>query len=388
MNIIRTVFIRGAYLCKRFAIRPYNFRMLHLLALLPERASKVALDVDTVFWVVFWLSAIAFVGVVLTMLVFMFKYRAREGDEEPGEYITHNNAVEITWTVIPAVGLFAIFFLSLHAYRRLKYPESVALTVNITGRQWGWKAEYPDGKKLITGTIKKEGPITPKDFSPILYVPAGEPVEVVLTSQDVIHSFYVPEFRVKYDAVPGRYTKLWFQALKPGKYPVLCTEYCGMWHSRMPALIVALKPDEWERFKSIDASTFNSTFASMPVDSFLAVLRLPDEEFAKVVGAQKKAMASMPLHKRGELLYQQLCSSCHTTDGSRLVGPSFKGLYGKMEKLKDGSTVKVDENYIRESILDPTAKIVAGYPPAMPPFQGQLSEDEIQALIAFIKTLK
>ncbi len=362
--------------------------MLLLFSFLPERASKYALDVDTVFLVIFWLSFIAFVLVVGAMLAFMFKYRARKGDEEPGEYITHNNLIEITWTVVPAIGIFAIFFLSLNAYKKIKWPEEVALRVNVTARQWGWQAEYPDGKKLITGTLKEEKAITPEDFQPLLYVPAGEPVEVILTSQDVIHSFYVPDFRAKYDAVPGRYTKLWFQATKPGKYPLYCAEYCGDWHSRMPALVVALKPKEWERFQKIDASTFNNSLASMPVDSLLAILRLPDEEFSKFVGEQKKAMAALPLHKRGEMIYQRLCASCHTTDGSKSIGPTFKGLYGKTENLADGSTVKVDENYLRESILDPNAKIVAGFQAVMPPFQGQLSEEEIQALIEFIKTLK
>ncbi len=362
--------------------------MLNLLALLPERASKYAIDVDTVFLVIFWLSVIAFVLVVGVMLIFMFKYRAHDDDEGDGAYITHNNLVEITWTVIPAIGIFAIFFLSLKTYEKIKYPERISLKVNVTARQWGWKAEYPDGKKLLTGTIEEGSRITEDKYSPLLYVPAGEPVEVILTSQDVIHSFYVPDFRAKYDAVPGRYTKLWFQATEPGKYELFCAEYCGMWHSRMPALVVALKPKEWERFQKLDASTFNSSLASLPADSLLTILNLPEEEFAKFVGKQKEAMASLPLHKRGEMLYKNLCASCHTTDGSKSVGPTFKGLYGKMEKLQDGSTVKVDENYLRESILDPMAKIVAGYPPAMPPFQGQLNEEEMQALIEFIKTLK
>jgi len=241
-------------------------------ALLPERASDYAVHVDTAFWITFFLSLIFFVIINFAILVFIIKYRRRKGDEEPGAPISHNTPLEIVWTIIPTILIFVIFWFGFKAYAEIKWMrEKPKYEIRITARQWGWTAEYSDGKKLITGTIKDDRFITTKDFQPIIFVPAGEPVQLVLTSQDVIHSFYVPEFRVKYDAIPGRYTKIWFQAKKPGEYEVFCTEYCGAWHSRMPAKVLALPPKQFERFLKLPPDKFNNTLANMPIDSIYAV---------------------------------------------------------------------------------------------------------------------
>ena len=358
-------------------------------ALLPERASDYAVHVDTAFWITFFLSLIFFVIINFAILVFIIKYRRRKGDEEPGAPISHNTPLEIVWTIIPTILIFAIFWFGFKAYAEIKWiREKPKYEIRITARQWGWTAEYSDGKKLVTGTIKDDRFITTKDFQPIIFVPAGEPVQLVLTSQDVIHSFYVPEFRVKYDAIPGRYTKIWFQAKKPGEYEVFCTEYCGAWHSRMPAKVVALPPKQFERFLKLPPDKFNNTLANMPIDSIYAVLNLSDDEFEKWSGAQEKLLLAMSPAERGKLISQRLCQSCHSFDGSQGIGPTWKGLFGSERILADGKRVLADENYIRESILQPGEKIVKGFQPVMPSFQGQLSEEQISDIIEFIKSLK
>jgi cytochrome c oxidase, subunit II len=358
-------------------------------ALLPERASDYAVHVDTAFWITFFLSLIFFVIINFAILVFIIKYRRRKGDEEPGAPISHNTPLEIVWTIIPTILIFVIFWFGFKAYAEIKWMrEKPKYEIRITARQWGWTAEYSDGKKLITGTIKDDRFITTKDFQPIIFVPAGEPVQLVLTSQDVIHSFYVPEFRVKYDAIPGRYTKIWFQAKKPGEYEVFCTEYCGAWHSRMPAKVLALPPKQFERFLKLPPDKFNNTLANMPIDSIYAVLNLSDEEFEKWSGAQEKLLLAMSPAERGKLISQRLCQSCHSFDGSQGIGPTWKGLFGSERILADGKRVLADENYIRESILQPGEKIVKGFQPVMPSFQGQLSEEQISDIIEFIKSLK
>jgi cytochrome c oxidase subunit 2 len=360
-----------------------------IITLLPARGSDYAVKVDTAFWITFFLSLIFFVIINFALLVFIIKYRRKKGDEEPGAPISHNTTLEILWTLIPTILLFVIFWFGYKAYAEIKWPkEKPKYEIRITARQWGWAAEYSDGKKLITGTIKDDRFITPKDFQPIIFVPAGEPVQLILTSQDVIHSFYIPKFRVKYDAVPGRYTKIWFQAERPGEYEVFCTEYCGAWHSRMPAKIVVLPPKQFERFMMIPAEKFNNTLASMPLDSIYAVLNLSDKEFEEWSGAQEKLLLAMSPADRGKVLSQRLCQSCHSFDGSSGIGPTWKGLFGHTVELADGRKVVADENYIRESILQPQAKIVKGFQPVMPSFQGQLTEEQISDIIEFIKTLK
>ncbi len=359
-----------------------------IITLLPERASKYALSVDTAFWITFFLSFIFFVIINFALLVFIIKYR-RRGENEVGAPISHNTPLEIIWTVIPTVLLFVIFWFGYKAYADIKWPkEKPKYEIRITARQWGWTAEYPDGKKLITGTIKDERSITSKDFQPIIFVPAGEPVQLVFTSQDVIHSFYVPKFRIKYDAIPGRYTKIWFQAEKPGEYEVFCTEYCGAWHSRMPAKVVVLPPKQFERFLNIPAEKFNNTLANMSLDSVYAILKLSDKEFEEWAGVQDKLLLAMSPAERGKLISQRLCQSCHSFDGSPGIGPTWKGLFGHTVEFADGRKEVADENYIRESILQPQAKIVKGFQPVMPSFQGQLTEEQISDIIEFIKTLK
>jgi cytochrome c oxidase subunit 2 len=215
--------------------------------------------------------------------------------------------------------------------------------LRVIGQKWNWTVQYPEEDISVSGQGVEIG------------IPLGQPVQLVMSSQDVLHSFFVPNFRVKQDVVPGRYTTLWFEATEVGEFPVFCAEYCGDAHSNMMAKIKV-----------------------MPVEEYKAWVE-------KIKGANSKLSPK----ELGQKLYtSKACNACHTVDGSPKIAPSFKGIYGKMEALEGGGSVKVDDNYIRESILEPHAKLAKGFPPVMPTFKGQLSEIEINGLIEFIKSLK
>ncbi len=220
-------------------------------------------------------------------------------------------------------------------------PEDIATEIHVTAEQWAWTYRYANGKEFYSSANDP------------LIVPAGKATKIILSSKDVIHSFFVPAFRVKQDAVPGKYTQVWFEPKEPGTFVVFCTEYCGTKHSGMLVTIKAL----------------------------------PADEFAAWFHAEKKG-ADTPADKGKTLFAQKACASCHSLDGSRIVGPSMKGLFGSSKKFADGSGAKADETYLRESILVSTAKIVEGYAPAMPVFQGQLSDEDVENLIEYIKTIK
>ncbi|HYL80608.1 MAG TPA: cytochrome c oxidase subunit II [Candidatus Acidoferrum sp.] len=301
--------------------------------LLPEQASTIAGQVDALLLFLTAVSAI-FAGLIfLTLIFFAIKYRRRSEKERPRP-IHGSLPLEIVWTVIP-LGLTMIMFgWGAWLYFSMSRPPADAMEIFVVGKQWMWKLQHPDGQREINE----------------LHVPVGRPVKLTMTSEDTIHSFFVPEFRVKKDVVPGRYSTVWFQATKPGEYHLFCTQYCGTSHSNMIGRIVV-----------------------MPQDAFQDWLR--------------GGGAGVPLAVAGEKLFQQLaCISCHVAGGGG-VGPTLVGVFGKPVKLTTGQTVIADEAYIRESILDPPAKIVAGYAPVMPPFKGQVSEDQLLQLLAYIKSL-
>ena len=213
-------------------------------------------------------------------------------------------------------------------------PPDDALEISVVGRQWMWKAQHPTGQSEINE----------------LHVPVGQPVKLMMTSEDVIHDFYLPAFRIKQDVLPGRYTSVWFEATKAGVYQLFCAEYCGTQHSGMIGRVVALEPAEFEKWLSGGAT-------------------------------------GMSMVDQGASLFKRFgCETCHRAGGTN-QGPSLAGLFGKTVKLQGGNTVTADENYIRESILDPRAKIVAGYQPIMPTFKGLVSEEGMLQLIAYIKSL-
>ncbi len=304
---------------------------------LPKASSTLAPGVDHAWDVVMWVSVFFFVIVIGTMAYFMWKYRRRT-DKDETSTVDHSAKLEITWTILPLVIVMGLFFVGLSGFMNASVAPSDSYEVQVTGERWLWTFIYPNGA------------ISPSR----LVVPKGKPVRMVMSSKDVIHSFYVPEFRIKRDVIPGQYTSIWFEATEVGKYTLECAEYCGTGHSDMLATIEVMEP---EQFK----------------------------QWLESAGGDK----SLPPAKRGEALFNKWqCSACHALDGSRKVGPSFKGLYGREETMSDGRVIKADENYLRESILLSNAKIVKGYDPVMPIFKDMLKDDDVNDLIAFIKEQK
>jgi cytochrome c oxidase subunit II len=303
----------------------------------PEAASEFAGKVDTIIWFVTVISLIFFLLITFFLVYFAIKYRRRKENEET-PYITGSHILEAVWTIIPSILLIVIFAYGFIVFREMRTPPKDALEINVTGRQWLWQFKYNNGKTEVNE----------------LHVPEGKPIKLVMKSEDVNHGFFVPAFRVKQDLMASMYTQLWFTATKTGTYDLFCTQYCGTGHSAMLGKIVVMSPEEYEKWEK-------------------------SEE--KVAGA--------PSAEHGKELYvQRGCNACHSIDGSRIVGPTWKGLWGKEEVMQDGQKITVDENYVRESILEPQAKIVNGFPPVMPSFKGVVSDEDISGIIAFMKTLK
>jgi cytochrome c oxidase subunit 2 len=316
---------------------PLRSLLLTATGYLPERASSVAEGVDHVFLFIFWVSAISLVLIVAVTLLFVFRYRARASRQAPEASPDHSTRLELTWSGIPLLLVMAMFAISTKVYLDMtgSPPGAAPAQVKVMARKWSWWFDHPSGKGA-------------KDLHLVL----GQPVELVLASADVVHSLYVPQFRLKQDAVPGRYTRMNFTPIKAGTFPILCAEYCGTNHSQMMADVV-VHPDQ------------------ASYDAWAAEGRSP----------------TLSLVEQGRKLFDEKgCSACHSDDGSAGVGPTVKGLWGKTEKLVGGATATVDENYVRESIVMPARKIVAGYEDMMPPIP--LEEQEMLAVIAYLQSLK
>ncbi len=342
--------------------------MLALLQLLnlPE-ASTAAKNFTGLYDFIFYISLIGFVGVVLALLYFVIFYHRKKIDPETTPYI-HGHAV-LESSV--AVGLFVIvmiiFYWGWMDYKKIIQSPSNSLEINVTAKQWLWGFEYLNGRK----------------FTNELTVPKGKPVKLIMTSSDVLHSFFVPAFRLKQDVVPGTYTTLWFNATETGTYEVFCAEYCGTAHSGMLAKIKVVEPGEydhwqkiWEWEKQLGVSSTTSAVAEKSVTS---------AEGQK--GEEKKENNISPVERGQKLFTEKGCTACHTVNGSPLVGPSLKAVFGHEVELEGGKKVLADENYIRESIVEPQSKIAKGFQPVMPTFKGTLSDDEINALVAYVKSL-
>lgn len=307
---------------------------------MPEQGSTVAPMVDAVFDFIYWLSVVFFVGIVAAMLFFAFRYRRRKEGDHAESQVSHNTPIEIVWTVIPLLLACYIFWIGFKGYIDLRTPPANSYQVSVRAQTWTWEFTYPSGA-----------------FTDTLRVPVDTPVELTMTSEDLLHSFFVPEFRIKMDVVPGKYTKAWFQAVEPGTYNVFCTEYCGTGHSDMITAVEVLPAGEFQVWLEKASNPY------------------PDDLYPTPAA-------------KGERAYQlRGCTQCHSVDGTAGIGPSLQGAWGKQETMTDGSTITVDENYIRESLLDPQAKIVGGYEGVMPTYQGRLSDQEITFIIAFIKSL-
>jgi len=304
------------------------------LPLFPEKASTIAGRVDLLYF--FLVSVAGFFSVLIFTLVLIFaiRYRRRVGNRTATQ-IHGSTALEIVWTVIPLVLTMVMFGWGAVLYVRNARAPAGSLEVYVVAKQWMWKLQHPEGNREINE----------------LHVPSGVPIRLVMTSEDVIHSFYVPAFRIKQDVLPNRYTTMWFQPTRPGKYHLFCAEFCGTEHSAMGGWVHVMEPGEYEKWLS--------------------------------GAAGGESMAS-----GGAALFERLaCDSCHKPEGGGR-GPSLVGLLEKQVQLADGRTVVADESYIRESILNPRAKIVAGYQALMPTFQGQVSEEQVLQLLAYIKSFK
>ena len=297
----------------------------------PTAASSNASNLDALF--IFLLVVTGTVTLLIFLLIFVFAVKYRHTKHKAVQ-IEGSTPLEIAWSLIP-LGIFMIFFgWGATIYFQESRPPKDAMEVFVVAKQWMWKTQHPDGVREINE----------------LHVPAYKDVRLTMISQDVIHSFFIPAFRVKADVLPGRYTTLWFHATKPGRYHLFCAEYCGTQHSGMIGEIVVMEPADYE---------------------------------AWLQGGRGEGSLS----STGQKIFQQLgCANCHRSD-TQGRGPNLQGVYGRPVLLDDGSTVVADDNYVRESILNPGAKVVAGFKPIMPTFQGILSEEQTLALISYIKSL-
>jgi cytochrome c oxidase subunit 2 len=294
----------------------------------------VAGQVDTLYF--FILAVCVFFGLLIYGLVTLFaiRYRRRHA-EETGRQIHGSTTLEIIWTVIPFVIAMVIFAWGSILYYQISRPPADTLDILVVGKQWMWKIQHPQGRREINN----------------LHVPVGQPIKLTMTSEDVIHSFYVPAFRVKMDVLPGRYTTAWFEPTKTGEYHLFCAEYCGTKHAGMGGTVTVMERTAYEKWLAGDTS---------------------DE----------------PMDVAGAKLFEQFrCNTCHLQESTGR-GPSLAGVFGKEVELTNGRTVVANEAYIRESILNPGAKVVAGYKQLMPTFQGQITESGILQIMAYIKSLE
>ncbi|HEY7166957.1 MAG TPA: cytochrome c oxidase subunit II [Candidatus Binatia bacterium] len=286
--------------------------------------------------VLFLTAVSAFFALLICVLIVVFavKYRRRSEDDRPPQ-IEGDLRLEIFWTVVPLGLTMIIFVWGARLYSITYDPPANALEISVVGKQWMWKVQHPEGRSEIDE----------------LHVPVGRPVKLLMTSQDVIHDFFIPAFRVKKDVLPGRYTTVWFEASKAGEYHLFCAQYCGTLHSGMVGKIVAMESTRYEAWLSGETGGVSMASAGQAIFNRLA------------------------------------CNTCHLENGTGR-GPSLVGLIGSTVKLQGGQTINADENYIRESILEPNAKIVAGYQPIMPTFKGLISEDGILQVMAYLKSLR
>jgi cytochrome c oxidase subunit II len=301
------------------------------IPLFPERASTIAGEVDALYFFLVGLSVVMSVLIATLVVTFAIAFHRRHKDEV-GAQVHGGLLLELAWTFVPFVIAMVIFFWGAKVYLVMASPPQDTLNIYIVGKQWMWKVQHTTGQREINQ----------------LHVPVGRAVKLIMTSEDVIHNFSIPAMRVKADVIPGRFVQIWFEPTKPGTYQVFCAEYCGTQHSGMIGQVVVMEAMAYQAWLS--------------------------------GGAAEGSLAST-----GEKLFADLaCNTCHRPD-SRGRGPMLQNVFGHPVPLQDGTVVTADENYVRESILTPGAKVTAGYQPVMPAFQGLVSEEQLLALIEYIK---
>lgn len=335
--------------------------LLRRILFLPPQSSTVAAEIDQLHFFVITVTMLGALLVTLFGGYFLFRYRRRSGRVVgPARKTTHPLPFWVEAAVI--IGLFGMFILwwviGFRQYMRVRVAPEGALEVYVTGKQWMWKFAYPEGVNSIA----------------TLYVPAGRPVKLILASRDVIHSFFVPDFRIKQDAVPGRLTTLWFQAPEPGRHQILCTEYCGVSHSTMRGEVVVLSATDYERW--LRGALPEPPLAGQTAERPSVVGRYAPSELVNMVRQGERAAAQLG------------CLRCHSLDGSPHLGPTWAGLYGSNVPLAQGGTVVADEAYITESIMDPMARLHLGYQAIMPTYRGLTHPAETAAIVELIKSLR
>jgi len=298
------------------------------------QASTAAGQTDALLLALTIVSVLVVGGITLTIIVFAVRWHEGSNVARSAGSPKRNRLVEFAWIGIPLLGFLGIFVWSAILYHQLRTPPADALTIDVVAKQWMWKMQHPGGQREINE----------------LHVPVNRPIELVMTSQDVIHSFFVPAFRMKQDVLPGRYTSLWFTPTQTGRYQLFCAEFCGTSHSQMRGTIIVMTPTE-----------YSDWLAANPSQGSLAA--------------------------QGEALFREYgCSGCHGAS-STVHAPQLEGLFGRPVNLSNGTQVTADARYIRDSILLPARQVVAGYTPIMPSFKGQLSEEDILKLVAYIRSL-
>jgi cytochrome c oxidase subunit II len=296
-------------------------------------ASSISGEFEWFFWTMVAVCSAVTLLIAIILVYSMLRFH-RKRDNQMGSQRQLNIPLEVTWTVVPFFAFMGMFAYGSKLYFDIERPPDNAVPIYVVGKQWMWKLQHPDGQREINE----------------LHVPVNQPVKLTMVSQDVIHSFFVPDFRIKQDVLPGRYTSIWFEATRAGKYHLFCAEYCGAKHSGMIGWIYAMEPHDYQAW-------------------------LAD-------GGAEGSLAA-----QGEKLFHQYaCANCHHFDDAGRC-PNLRNLYGRPVELNTGDTVTADDSYIRESILDPRAKVVNGYQAIMPTFQGQLSEEQVVDLISFIRAI-
>ncbi len=304
-----------------------------MIPMQPPAASTIAGEVDQVYYLLTGITLFFTVLIFSIIFYFMVKYRRRSPDEKPPE--VHSSLVlELAWTIIPSLICVVVFVWASSLYIRNSRPPATSTEIFVIGKQWMWHLQHPEGPREINE----------------LHVPVGVPVKLTMTSQDVIHGFYIPSFRIKKDVLPGRYTSIWFEATEEGTYHLFCTEFCGTNHTEMIGWVYVMSPTDYAAWLS-------------------------------------NSERSEPMAQQGERIFNHYtCGYCHVADGTGR-GPSLVGIFGKPEKLAGGEMRMVDEDLIRQALLQPNSVPVAGYAPIMPTFQGQFTEEQILQLIAYVKSL-
>jgi cytochrome c oxidase subunit II len=299
----------------------------------PKEASTTAAQTDDIYFFLLGFSAFVIAIIFLPMIYCLFKYRrGKRANREPLKVST--TKIEVTWTIIPTILAMGLFAWGADVYFYEEVPPGNALQINVIGKQWMWKIQHQEGEREINA----------------LHIPVNRAVKLTLASEDVIHSFFVPAFRVKQDVVPGRFTTEWFKATRVGTYEFYCSEYCGAGHSKMRGKVYVMTPSDYENWL-----------------------------------AQNRPQNT--LAQSGEKLFRQLgCSGCHV-NSSAVHAPPLEGLYEHLVPLSDGTFVRADDKYLRDSILLPKSQIVAGYQPLMPTYEGRINEDELLQVLAYIKSI-